>query len=203
MCPAGDEFRPFLTSHYCPHPCHAPPALPSPPRLLFHSIQIKGTYLTVKKVNSNMSGMSHGGHGGLRPTQPSGGAYSHFNTDANTPSPNFNHFSQASGHASVASPMSPTDSTLGSNLLQDSLFPEWAGAPRPGMDSPDEMQRKDPLATQIWKLYSRTKSQLPNQERMENLTWRMMAMSLKRKEQGRADWRGYGHFLSYNRDIFY
>ncbi|EAU32648.1 nitrogen regulatory protein areA [Aspergillus terreus NIH2624] len=71
-------------------------------------------------------------------------------------------------------------------LLQDSLFPEWrSGAPRPGFDSPDEMQRKDPLATQIWKLYSRTKAQLPNQERMENLTWRMMAMSLKRQEQQR------------------
>ncbi|RJE21555.1 nitrogen regulatory protein [Aspergillus sclerotialis] len=137
-----------------------------------------------------MSGMSHGGHGGLRPTQPSGGAFSRFNSDANTPSPNFNHFSQASENASLASPMSPTGSARGSNLLQDALFPEWSdGAPRPGMDSPDEMQRKDPLATQIWKLYSRTKSQLPNQERMENLTWRMMAMSLKRKEQGRLDSR--------------
>ncbi|OKL62271.1 Nitrogen regulatory protein areA [Talaromyces atroroseus] len=51
------------------------------------------------------------------------------------------------------------------------------------------MQRKDPLATQIWKLYSRTKSQLPNQERMENLTWRMMAMSLKRQERERAEHR--------------
>ncbi|KAK2765059.1 hypothetical protein FQN54_008758 [Arachnomyces sp. PD_36] len=45
------------------------------------------------------------------------------------------------------------------------------------------MQKKDPLATQIWKMYTRTKSQLPNQQRMENLTWRMMAMSLRRKER--------------------
>lgn len=51
------------------------------------------------------------------------------------------------------------------------------------LESPEEMQKKDPLGTQIWKLYSRTKSQLPNQERMENLTWRMMAMHLKRREQ--------------------
>ena len=48
------------------------------------------------------------------------------------------------------------------------------------------MQKKDPLATQIWKLYSKTKTRLPNQERMENLTWRMMAMSLKRREQMQA-----------------
>ncbi|KAL9100056.1 MAG: hypothetical protein Q9187_009411, partial [Circinaria calcarea] len=48
------------------------------------------------------------------------------------------------------------------------------------------MQKNDPLATQIWKLYSKTKTQLPNQERMENLTWRMMAMSLKRKEREQA-----------------
>ncbi|OBT49918.1 hypothetical protein VE04_09684, partial [Pseudogymnoascus sp. 24MN13] len=39
------------------------------------------------------------------------------------------------------------------------------------------------LATQIWRLYSKTKKQLPNQERMENLTWRMMAMSLRKRRQ--------------------
>lgn len=51
------------------------------------------------------------------------------------------------------------------------------------------MQKNDPLATQIWKLYSKTKSQLPNQERMANLTWRMMAMSLKRQEKERQERR--------------
>ncbi|KAK6511955.1 hypothetical protein TWF481_000855 [Arthrobotrys musiformis] len=45
------------------------------------------------------------------------------------------------------------------------------------------MQKQDPLATQIWKLYSRTRSSLPNQERMENLTWRMMSMKLKREQR--------------------
>lgn len=64
------------------------------------------------------------------------------------------------------------------DLLGGSLFPDW--------NSPDELetqQRRDPLATQIWRLYSRTKAQLPNQERMENLTWRMMAVSLKRQQE--------------------
>ncbi|KAL3418809.1 GATA zinc finger [Phlyctema vagabunda] len=73
------------------------------------------------------------------------------------------------------------------DLLRESFFPTWkddtAGEE---LDSPDEMQKKDPLATQIWRLYSKTKKQLPNQERMENLTWRMMAMSLRKRKQEEA-----------------
>lgn len=77
-----------------------------------------------------------------------------------------------------------TDSSARNELLRDSFFPDWRDdASRGEIDNPDEMQKRDPLATQIWKLYSKTKTQLPNQERMENLTWRMMAMSLKRKER--------------------
>lgn len=79
---------------------------------------------------------------------------------------------------------SGVDSDVGKDLLRESLFPTWkddaAGAE---LDSPDEMQKKDPLATQIWRLYSKTKKQLPNQERLENLTWRMMAMSLRKRKQ--------------------
>ncbi|KAG9248664.1 hypothetical protein BJ878DRAFT_538130 [Calycina marina] len=71
-----------------------------------------------------------------------------------------------------------------SNLLQESFFPTWKDdAAGKELDSPDEMQKKDPLATQIWRLYSKTKKQLPNQERMENLTWRMMAMNLRKRKQ--------------------
>lgn len=72
-------------------------------------------------------------------------------------------------------------------LLQDSVFPSWQhDVDDETMESPEEMQKKDPLGTQIWKLYSRTKTRLPNQERMENLTWRMMAMNLRRREQMQA-----------------
>lgn len=142
-----------------------------------------------------MSGLTLGrGPGGVRPTQPAG-----FDSSADADrSSAFHHrqpvppptaSSQLSDDFSFGSPLSPPDSShvQDGGLLQDSLFPEWSSGapPRVGIDGPDEMQRKDPLATQIWKLYSRTKAQLPNQERMENLTWRMMAMSLKRKEQER------------------
>lgn len=83
--------------------------------------------------------------------------------------------------------LSPDDSVAHTDLLRDAVFPYWkddAGGEE--ISSPGEMQKKDPLATQIWKLYSKTKIRLPNQERMENLTWRMMAMSLRRREQMQA-----------------
>lgn len=76
------------------------------------------------------------------------------------------------------------DRVVGGGLLRESVFPYWKnGTPGGGYENTDELQKQDPLATQIWKLYSRTKSQLPNQERMENLTWRMMAMNLRKKRE--------------------
>lgn len=49
----------------------------------------------------------------------------------------------------------------------------------------EQMAVDDPLATQIWRLYSRTKAQLPNAERLENLTWRMMSMKMKEQRMER------------------
>lgn len=46
-----------------------------------------------------------------------------------------------------------------------------------------QLAKEDPLATQVWKMYAKTKAGLPNQQRMENLTWRMMALALKKKEK--------------------
>ncbi|KAL9074168.1 MAG: hypothetical protein Q9157_004482 [Trypethelium eluteriae] len=76
---------------------------------------------------------------------------------------------------------STTDTATRTGVLDESVFPIWkddTGGLEP--ESPEAMQKEDPLATQIWRLYSRTRSQLPNRERMENLTWRMMAMQLKK-----------------------
>ena len=83
--------------------------------------------------------------------------------------------------------LSVENSQTRKHVLGDAVFPDWRDdATSADLSHPEEMQKRDPLGTQIWRLYSRTKSQLPNQERMENLTWRMMAMNLKRKEQERA-----------------
>ena len=36
---------------------------------------------------------------------------------------------------------------------------------------PEKLAKEDPLATQVWKMYARTKANLPHAQRMENLTW--------------------------------
>lgn len=93
------------------------------------------------------------------------------------------HQGQSQDHAE---PSSGTEQTR-SHLLQDSFFPDWKDdASSTDLADPNEMQKNDPLGIQIWKLYSKTKTQLPNRERMDNLSWRMMSMNLKRKEQEQA-----------------
>ncbi|KAF5317310.1 hypothetical protein D9611_003787 [Ephemerocybe angulata] len=47
----------------------------------------------------------------------------------------------------------------------------------------EQLAKEDPLATQVWKMYAKAKAGLPNAQRMENLTWRMMALALKKKER--------------------
>lgn len=116
-----------------------------------------------------MSGMAHRGLGDVRPT--------HLDNTTTTTT-----IDRSSDFDDLSFTTAQDASRAQDGLLGDSLFPDAA---RSDADCPDEMQRRDPLATQIWRLYSRTKAQLPNQERMENLTWRMMAMSLKRKERER------------------
>lgn len=53
--------------------------------------------------------------------------------------------------------------------------------------SPETLQKQDPLAAQVWRYFSKTKQMLPNQERMENLTWRMMHMNLRKQERRRRE----------------
>lgn len=75
--------------------------------------------------------------------------------------------------------LSPSEAAARRGMLQESFFPSYRDdAAAADLASPEEMQKKDPLATQIWRLYSRNKSQLPNAERLENLTWRMMSMKM-------------------------
>lgn len=64
-----------------------------------------------------------------------------------------------------------------------SVFGEESPAPSAGVGDGDSVSGRgeDPLATQVWKMYAKTKATLPHAHRMENLTWRMMAMALKKK----------------------
>ncbi|MCJ1387423.1 hypothetical protein MMC18_000266 [Xylographa bjoerkii] len=98
-----------------------------------------------------------------------------------------NHSSPPTSPVAVKLDLSTEHTVPRKELLREAFFPNWKDAASSSdLEHPDEMQKKDPLATQIWKLYKQTKTQLPNQERMENLTWRMMAMNLKRKEREQA-----------------
>ena len=88
--------------------------------------------------------------------------------------------------------VSSTQDSARRGMLQDAIFPAFGNdAGTPSAESPEQMQKNDPLGTQIWKLYSRAKMQLPNAERMENLTWRMMAMNMRRAEMDRN--KGYAY----------
>ncbi|XXH02341.1 hypothetical protein Hte_008714 [Hypoxylon texense] len=70
------------------------------------------------------------------------------------------------------------------DFLQTSVFPNQQNGMSGEDESLEQMQQNDPLATQIWRFFRNTKQNLPKQERMENLTWRMMHFHLrKRKEE--------------------
>ncbi|GAB5591887.1 Sodium- and chloride-dependent GABA transporter 1 [Umbelopsis nana] len=97
----------------------------------------------------------------------------------------------------MAASTSPPN-TVASQLLSDSLFPprkpkkpvgdemdesdneEPEASDSEDSDSPGK--KKDPLATQVWRMYTKAKDTLPNGSRLENLTWRMMAMTLNKKK---------------------
>lgn len=77
---------------------------------------------------------------------------------------------------------STTHSAATTELLKSAVFPAMRDATAGMVKSPEELQREDPLATQVWKFFNRTKLRLPNQQRMENLTWRMMHQNLRKKQ---------------------
>ena len=121
----------------------------------------------------------------------------------------------------IDSPQSPgasrPDTSMFSDILSDSLFENGAdGAstfPSPLLSGspdlqsaalsptdanqcdPEQLAKEDPLATQVWKMYARTKANLPHAQRMENLTWRMMALALKKKKDDEAKQGGQGSEL--------
>jgi GATA-binding protein len=89
---------------------------------------------------------------------------------------------KGSGEASSPAKLdvSTAQSLARKELLGGGSF-DALGVPPAPEESPEDMQKKDPLATQVWKLYSKQKGTLPNAERMENLTWRMMALTLRKE----------------------
>ncbi|KAG1446588.1 hypothetical protein G6F46_010545 [Rhizopus delemar] len=70
-------------------------------------------------------------------------------------------------------------------VLSDSLFPATNDEEINTKDEniENDGKKEDPLATQVWRMYTKAKDSLPNGSRMENLTWRMMAMTLTKKKK--------------------
>ncbi|KAG6842086.1 hypothetical protein C0991_002740 [Blastosporella zonata] len=103
---------------------------------------------------------------------------------------------------STKSPILDSKTTLFTDIFSEELFPPPRSSLSPQATSPftsprisgspdlqtseidpGQLAKEDPLATQVWKMYARTKATLPHAQRMENLTWRMMAMALKKKKE--------------------
>ncbi|KIK98250.1 hypothetical protein PAXRUDRAFT_824042 [Paxillus rubicundulus Ve08.2h10] len=74
----------------------------------------------------------------------------------------------------------PGPSSYTSPRLSGSPDLESTGLPSTEID-PERLAKQDPLATRVWKMYTRTKATLPHAQRMENITWRMMSLALKKK----------------------
>lgn len=81
-------------------------------------------------------------------------------------------------------PISPSFSGLG--RFPSSRRPSQSEATSPLDGSPADLAKKDPLASQVWKIYAKARDTMPNGHRMENLTWRMMHLTLKKQEEEEA-----------------
>lgn len=69
-------------------------------------------------------------------------------------------------------------------ILTSAAFPPFQQSATMAADNQnlDQIRSEDPLVIQMWKFFHRTKQSLPNQERMENLSWRLMAMNLRKMQ---------------------
>ena len=68
---------------------------------------------------------------------------------------------------------------MADQVLACNLFPEDDQEMEDDQVGQEE-KKKDPLSSQVWRMYTKAKDTLPNGSRLENLTWRMMAMTLKK-----------------------
>lgn len=70
---------------------------------------------------------------------------------------------------------------MADQVLACSLFPDNIDQSEDNADQIESDKKKDPLSSQVWRMYTKAKDNLPNGSRLENLTWRMMAMTLKKE----------------------
>ncbi|KAG0301316.1 hypothetical protein BGZ98_008465 [Dissophora globulifera] len=51
----------------------------------------------------------------------------------------------------------------------------------------EEVKQEDTAEPQVWRLFSRIRKTVPETQRLENLTWRMTAMTLHKKQDGKQE----------------
>ena len=86
---------------------------------------------------------------------------------SNAPSP------KATASSTVSTTLSPPSfSPSPSSFDHSSIFDDEPTGPSTG---------EDPIAAQAWRLINKAKATMPNGARMENLTWRLMSMTLKKR----------------------
>ena len=74
--------------------------------------------------------------------------------------------------------------TINTTLLDNLFSSKDGGGSHNGASEdtdPAALAKEDPLATQIWRMYAKQRDQLPNAARMENLTWRLMSLTLRKQ----------------------
>lgn len=82
---------------------------------------------------------------------------------------------------------SSTYATAQDNLMQSEPFPSMKHDLASEFHNFDQLPQEDPLAIRVWKFYAQTKLLLPDQRRMENLTWRMMHGKLMKHRNEEAE----------------
>ncbi|GAA5833468.1 hypothetical protein JCM9279_001534 [Rhodotorula babjevae] len=93
----------------------------------------------------------------------------------------------SAGGGSIGSRAGASPSALfftGSPLADSQPSP--AGSTIIDEESAEVLSRKDPIAAQVWRMFHKAKNTMPNGARMENLTWRLMSMTLKKRREDSA-----------------
>ncbi|BGP48565.1 Sodium- and chloride-dependent GABA transporter 1 [Rhodotorula kratochvilovae] len=97
----------------------------------------------------------------------------------------------SAGSAGSRAGVSPASSALFAGMGAGSPAGESSVASPNGSAIIDEegaevLSRKDPIAAQVWRMFHKAKNTMPNGARMENLTWRLMSMTLKKRREDSA-----------------
>lgn len=162
-----------ITSIVAPLPPPPPPPLPQPQQQQQQQVGSARQPTTQSSSSSPASERLNTPHHHL----------SSFNSPSSTLSSSLSIPAQPHNPFTLDDPVLPVEARK--ELLNSTLDPHPWTKSLVQEEDPETLQKKDPLATQIWRLYSKQKQSLPNAERMENLTWRMMAMALKREHNAR------------------